>query len=793
MRPATKLPSSILRPAGERGVALILTLAIIALVTLLLIAFVTSMRVESAASKNFNDLIKTREIAQGAIDQAVATIRQATPQRTETPGAAGTFSTYVTFPGVIWTNNNGTYGPVYLYSAPTSSDTTNLNTGYWITGSNAEFNVDVESEINVGWLYVAADGTVGSSPITGHGALVGRFAYWVDDEASKINLNTAGLPPTPPTPDYGTSFSNDVDLTMLLPGLNTIGAAIQSRQATPGFTTIEEVKLADSAPTAPSTAESDFNTNRFFLTTYSSDANYPLYQDDLDAFDRPRLVLSALNIRDVNGSGGGGTNNAFAHLADPVLGNMYSLSGLAPNFRLKYPVVAPVDGLQQIIANIISYQDPTFTPLDGGGTPPVFLGLGKTPYINEVRVAYALAGSTPNVMVTRTVSVELFYLYDTLYTPAPDTIAVSGLPSVLGLPTTVNLPVGATPPFTTGVYQKYEASDPPVALTTSTAVPLPAAPTQVVYNRNGHRLDYAQMNLMQAAETLDPAASPSTIYQGAQAGDPCVNDTVAEWQTYPGTAFVGTLASRNVWQPTGTPAGNPPGGTSPAYPFGADMSKAVIRGNSMLSIGELGYIHRPEPFKHLAMSTNIVGQIPDWAMMDLFTVATPPTTGRININSFINPGFPNTSVRRLVPLNALLNSALSPLGTVPQTVYDDTTRTVGIDTYGMRNGRDGIFDTIGEICEAPGVADNGAVNEVLREAAIRRIANIITVRSSAFTIWVMAQSIKQPPTNLTPGTYNPAFDLITGEVKAQAVVERYENPPGSKPEFRTRYFRYLYN
>src|ERR1700693_773695 len=89
--------------ASESGVALILTLGILILVTLLVIAFAVSMRVENTASKNFNDVVKARLIAQGAIDQAVATIRQATPQRMDN-GTLG-FSTYVTFPGVIWTNN----------------------------------------------------------------------------------------------------------------------------------------------------------------------------------------------------------------------------------------------------------------------------------------------------------------------------------------------------------------------------------------------------------------------------------------------------------------------------------------------------------------------------------------------------------------------------------------------------------------------------------------------------------------------------------------------------------------
>jgi len=174
----------------------------------------------------------------------------------------------------------------------------------------------------------------------------------------------------------------------------------------------------------------------------------------------------------------------------------------------------------------------------------------------------------------------------------------------------------------------------------------------------------------------------------------------------------------------------------------------------------------------------------------LFTVGTG-TGGRININSLVNAGAPEPTATRLVPLKALLNS----LGLAGKTsdVYQDGT-SVRADTYGMKQTSGaGVFDTIGEICEIPSLA--AGANQAANEAAIRRIANLITVRSNTFTIWVLAQSIKQPPGS-TIGTYNPNLDVITGDVKAQAVVERYEKTPGvagATPSFRLRYLRYLYN
>src|ERR1017187_6485791 len=90
------------RGKSESGIALILTLAILVMVTLLVVAFAVSMRVENTASKNFNDLIKARQLAQAAVDQAVANIRGATPPISPTVN-------YVTSPGAIYTLGAGVW------------------------------------------------------------------------------------------------------------------------------------------------------------------------------------------------------------------------------------------------------------------------------------------------------------------------------------------------------------------------------------------------------------------------------------------------------------------------------------------------------------------------------------------------------------------------------------------------------------------------------------------------------------------------------------------------------------
>jgi hypothetical protein len=779
-------------------VALILTLGILVLVTMLVIAFAVSMRVENTASKNFNDYYKARELAKAATDQAVATLRQATPLRTQS-GTPAAFTTYVTFPGVIYTNFfDGTaknIGSFTLYSCPacTPPNTTNLNAGLWITGGTngfGEFNsnsVPDPSQINVGWVYVAADGSLSPPNVALTKPLVGRFAYWVDDEASKINVNTAGLGAVPADAPYA-SAQKELDLQMLYPLPNPFlyAAAIQSGgptypRATYPYTTIEEIKRADPGITA-----AYFDDNRFSVTTYSSDGNYPSYADDLDVFDRQRMIISSLNSpNDLTA----GSRGAYDRLADPALMQVCSAGGVLRAFEQKYTV----NGLKQIIANIMGYQINNLTlkwpPDDGSAIPaaPAFLGLAKTPYISEVQVKYVFTGTAPDLQIMRTVTVKLYYMYtDGTFISRPgDKVTVSGLPtpgSGFSDTVTVDMSGGGTYSTTRTCYYASTTDGPATYSSSVGQVTLPGKPINATYIRRyviggDHRLDYAAMTL----PLQNSVAIPGTYYQDSElTGDPAVNELPSQW-----TVHKDGDGARLTTCPPST----------------AD-TKAVMRAGPMQSIGELGYIHHPTlPFTHLTLQPGVGGgQIPDWAMLDLFTVdpAVVPkvTMGRININSFINPGLataaPNT--KRLVPLKALLSGLTPPPPAVD--IYDDpkAVRGGGADNYGMKDPTTGdpIFDTIGEVCEITSLV-NGGANEAAKEATIRRIANLITVRSTTFTIWVMAQSIKQPPGS-TFGTYNPNVDLITGEVRAQAVVERYETSPGNPGnavKFRVRYFRYL--
>jgi hypothetical protein len=788
----------------------VLTLGILALVTLLLVAFVTSMRVENMASKNFNDLIKARQLAQGAVDQAVATIRQATV-RTHTAGPPASFSTYVTFPGLIYTYVKPAIGiptvtatPLYTWNA---SDPTILATGFdlndashsvWITGNGGELG---SPQINVGWIYVGDQGHTAPGSITYPISIsnpgehiIGRFAYWVDDDASKINVNTADNAYAGMGDLYGESVPRFVDLAKLLPAIFTLptpppfgygtdlaSGGLYSRAIYP-YTTIAETMRANVA-----LQHNYLTTNQFSMTTCSSDAG------DLDSFGQPRLILSGLTtLNDIDTLTGLG---AYARMSDAGLPGLFSTNSSVGTFATKYNTGATPNGLKQLIANIIAYQiNPTVTnPPDGGpaGLQPTYLGLAKTPYINEVQLKYAVTiDASGNTNVTRTVSVELFYMYDGSYPATADSVTISGLDrTALGFAPTVTFPA-VSGPFTVGSFPVVTAPQETHRLTVS--IPVRSTLVRVNYLHDYgaalgglHRLDYAQMNL--PATTLNPNVSPfpPTFYQGSEAQDPAANESDTDWTPYPNANYQGTLNGMNT----------------STYPAGHDVSKAFMRALPMQTIGELGYIHTATPWQYVTLQPGggaAAGQIPDWAMLDMFTVGSvipnvTVTTGRININSIINNPVLVPPANRMVPLKALFSSltAAGLPSTVPADVYNDVRPLP--DPYGMsRGGVNGIYDTVGEVCEIQSLIGSSSTQKD-KEATIRRIANLITVRSNTFTIWAVAQSIKQP-TGSTFGTFTPSKDLITGEVKVQAIVERYEDNSTfpATVKFRTKYLRYFY-
>ena len=263
--------------------------------------------------------------------------------------------------------------------------------------------------------------------------------------------------------------------------------------------------------------------------------------------------------------------------------------------------------------------------------------------------------------------------------PLPDSLTISNLPAVATLPLTVTAVVPTTT-FSNGTILVCVATNGPVPVTTA-SLAVPTATIDVTYARPSGRLDFSRVTVP-AGATLGGAIT-NTI-QGAEANDPAVNDTPAQWKPYP--PGPGSLGAVNSTTYTG------------------DVSKAIIRAAAMKSIGELGYIHTPNPWQHLHLQPQPPAEkpaIPDWAVLDMFTVGGS-TPGRININSTVS----SLNAGRLIPLKALLNN-VTPTTTLA--MRDALAEAINSGTYANTDtfGNPTAYDTIGEICEVQGM-DNAA-------------------------------------------------------------------------------------
>jgi hypothetical protein len=99
---------------------------------------------------------------------------------------------------------------------------------------------------------------------------------------------------------------------------------------------------------------------------------------------------------------------------------------------------------------------------------------------------------------------------------------------------------------------------------------------------------------------------------------------------------------------------------------------------------------------------------------------------------------------------------------------------------------------IGQICEVRNIADNlvSGGSKAAREARVRTLANLLTTRSNAFSIWVVGQAIADANKD---GVYQVfAGDEILSEVIVHAVVERYEDST-NQVRFRIRNIHYYTN
>lgn len=269
----------------ERGIALVVTLAILIIATILVVGFVSSMRTERAAAVSNGNNAAATTVAQSAVDHAIAILDKNIPQPVPPGTSTSNPTNWIVNPGLL-TTVQGTNAPVQI---PLSS---NPSATYTSTNQDAQLNVSLLSgsgytilptsdSMRVAWVSLLKDPSTTASSTN---QIAARYAFWIDDESSKVNVNTAIGKPA------------NLDFSQLTPGiisinsatyplghpssinLDVFGSISASNLATAvsqqnGLASIESMK-----PFVQSGSPDSFiNSNKFDLTAYSRAPDFNVF------------------------------------------------------------------------------------------------------------------------------------------------------------------------------------------------------------------------------------------------------------------------------------------------------------------------------------------------------------------------------------------------------------------------------------------------------------------------------------------------------------------------------------
>jgi hypothetical protein len=172
------------------GSALVLVLGVVAIVSALVVSLVLASKLERLSAFHYAERVRASFMAQEAV---------ATSQMMLGAAFAKTNTQVASSPGKLIVRPEGTnaWTPVDLSSGVSAStaanDSVNLNRAV-LSGDKLPIINPLGGEMRVKWVYVTRDGTRTSGSAPAYNAtnpVVGRYAFWVDDETSRVNLNTA--------------------------------------------------------------------------------------------------------------------------------------------------------------------------------------------------------------------------------------------------------------------------------------------------------------------------------------------------------------------------------------------------------------------------------------------------------------------------------------------------------------------------------------------------------------------------------------------------------------------------
>ena len=264
------------------GSALVMTLVIIVLITVVTVGYLASVMLETKTATSSLDQERAYGFAMVGVHQAVAKVREALgpwddPYRnfaTNVPAFYWSFS-----PGRItrWQYSSLTSSNVALFSESSTANLVNLNRPM-SDGSYPIIGGSDAPDVSVKWVNLPANP---SQAFASNNPIVGRYAFWVDSESAKINLNTADGTAKYTTNSLGIGSPTEVSL-QAVPQITLSEATnIVQIARTSNFQSPREILRAAGVPPGV------FTNNVFSITAYSR-------SPELNVFGQPKMALLPL-------------------------------------------------------------------------------------------------------------------------------------------------------------------------------------------------------------------------------------------------------------------------------------------------------------------------------------------------------------------------------------------------------------------------------------------------------------------------------------------------------------------
>jgi hypothetical protein len=320
----------------QKASALIVTLVCVSMTAILTIVFLMYARLERGSARNALRLTEARMLSDLAADVALAKLKSAT--------ALG-----MTL-GMMWSSEPGR---IRIYQAANLGNSTDVDLFSALPGpddpstpdlNNVDLNrpsyegrypiatpldTDSTAAMKIGWIPLRAN--LEEEP-SKENPLIGRIAYWVDDESCKININVADGSKKDTVQSFGFGTPSEISLSALKDASGErltapLAAKISDYAWQNGFNTAAEITRASDSGEIPA----DFyEKNKFQITHYSKTPEISFNGDPriylfpvvrLNTGVVRSLLTNAYGVEIVTGFNNylvGSTNSKKALISDPI-------------------------------------------------------------------------------------------------------------------------------------------------------------------------------------------------------------------------------------------------------------------------------------------------------------------------------------------------------------------------------------------------------------------------------------------------------------------------------------------